>query len=126
MTSVELDWATAQIEAADSTEATKDDDQDGGTEATQDDDQDATEATQDDELRMGADDTELTKDADDTDMTVDKFGGIGRAASPKIPASQIIARDIAIEPTAPLASLPADTDAAFGQWLAGSGLPSLN
>jgi hypothetical protein len=86
---------------------------------------DYTELTQD---KFGADSIEATQDkfADDTDSTSDKFNGIGRATSPKIPASEIIVRDIAIERSAPLVALPTDTDAAFGQWLAGSQLPSRN
>ena len=118
MTSLELDLIASQIEDDDATDLTKDDD---ATDLTKDDDEEeSTDATIDEE-------EEIRVDADDTDSAIrDGHKGINRAAGTKIPASQIIARDIAIEPTAPLASLPADTDAAFGQWLAGSGLPSLN
>ena len=117
MTSQKLDLIASQIEDLDATELTKDE-EDDETEMTVDE-------PEPEEVRMDADSPDLTMDADDTDATIDKFGGIGRPLSPKIPASQIIARDIAIEP-APLAALPANADAAFGQWLAGSGLPSLN
>lgn len=104
MTASELDWLASQVEDADATEQTKDDDEQDATEQTQDDDEDATEQTQDEEISV--------RNAD----------GNGRTLGTKIPPSEIIVRDIAVERHAPLVDLPADTDAAFGQWLAGSRL----
>jgi hypothetical protein len=104
MTSRELDWAASQVEHADATES------------TQDQEEEATESTQDEEVRM---------DADDTDVTQGKFLGIGRSVSATVPASRIVVRDIAVAPAAG-AALPADSDAAFSRWLAGSGLGAPN
>ena len=125
---LELDWAAAQIEDADSTESTRDD-QEESTESTQDEeeirmDADSTESTRDEEeesTESTQDEEKIRMDADSTDATRDKFAeDIGTIGS-KIPSSEIIVRTIAVE-RAPLVALPADADAAFGQWLANSGL----
>jgi hypothetical protein len=116
MTSRELDLIASQIEDLDSTDLTQDENEDESTDLTQD----------DEEIRLDADATELTmdkfgsSDADATELTKDSL--IGTIGNTKLPASEIHVRDLAIESTAPLAALPAESDAAFGQWLAGSGL----
>lgn len=77
---------------------------------------------------MDADSTEQTQDkfldADSTDLTRDKFGASIEAglATSKIPSSEIVVRTIAVDRSAPLAALPADSDAAYSQWLSNSGL----
>jgi hypothetical protein len=137
MKSLELDWATSQIDDADSTDVTEDDEirmDADSTDVTEDDEirmgADSTDVTEDDEIRMEADSTDVTEDdeirmnADSTESTQDKFGAsieAGQAAS-KIPSSEIVVRTIAVERSAPLAALPADANAAFSQWLSGSGL----
>ncbi len=129
MGSLELNWADAQIEAADSTEITQDDQEKDSTEITQDDeirmDAESTDATQD--KFLDADSTDETQekflDADSTDGTSDKFTAPADArATSKIPASEIVVRTIAVERSAPLAALPVDANVAFSQWLSGSGL----
>jgi hypothetical protein len=137
-----LNWLASQNEDADSTDVTQDDDEirldADSTDVTQDDDEirlgaDSTDVTQDDqEIPEDADSTDVTQDDDEirmaldsTELTQDKFGaGIdaGLRKSSKIPSSEIVVRTISVERTAPLADLPADMDAAFGQWLSNSGL----
>ena len=127
---MEQDWLASQIEDADSTDATRDEEEEStdatqdeevrmdaeSTDATRDEEEDSTDATQDEEIRMDADSTELTRD---------EFAGgmnAGQVVGSKIPSSEIIVRTIAVERSAPLVDLPADADAAFGQWLGNSGL----
>ncbi len=149
MASSELEWASSQFYELDSTDSTVAEETDStvaeetdSTVADEDEDKDnairldadETDVTRDKfDAFMDADETDVTRDkfdafmnADETDVTQDKFNGFGRTVTPKIPASEIIVRDIAIERSAPLAALPADTDAAFGQWLAGSRLTPRN
>ena len=123
MASSNLTSDTSQFYDLDSTDQT----QEGGgdaTDQTQEDGADATDQTQEDD---GADATDQTQEAhlsqDHTEETRDKFSILMEAAGgAKIPASEIIVRNIGVEPSAPLAALPADSDAAFSQWLAGSQL----
>lgn len=112
MTSSEFDWITANVEAADSTESTQDhSDEQESTESTQDHgDEDSTESTADGEIRMNADHTD--------DTSSDEFPPRNLS---KLPQSQIVTHDIAVNMAASV-SLPADSNAAFAQWLAGSQL----
>lgn len=113
MASSELDLTVTQAYELDSTDATIRDDEE----------QDSTDSTISDDEEDA--DEKVSMDADSTEATRDKFAAeIDAAGTGKIPSSEIVVRTIAVERTAPLADLPADADAAFGQWLSGSGLAS--
>lgn len=98
MTNSEFDRTASQLEEADATDLTRDDDDANSTDMTQDED-----------------------DENSTDMTQDEEIHLAKNTGGKVPSSEIVVRTIAVE-RAPLVDLPADTDAAFDQWLAGSGL----